>query len=110
MNNARKSWNRIWKQLCPVRSRTTSVGNPAAKNQRKELCLKIMQIALQERDSINEVITIFVHKFISMRQAMNIPDVKAAVDKKNGQARKIASMANDQKGRASKKVIKEAQK
>ena len=77
MNNARKNWSCPWKQPCPVRSRTTSAGNPAAKNPtlpdqsthaswkltrlRESVwkdCLKIMNIACQERDSIHEVISI----------------------------------------------------
>ena len=78
MNNARKNWSCPWKQPCPVRSRTTSAGNPAGKESGQSQikvrmhrgssrgyekafwkdCLKIMNIACQERDSIHEVITI----------------------------------------------------
>ena len=67
----------VWNQPCPVSSRTTSAQNPAAKTPtltdlnmhvsstltslrdsvRKELCQKIMQIALQGRGSICWVIT-----------------------------------------------------
>ena len=45
-----------------------------------------------------------------MPQTMMIPDAKAAVDKRIGKARKIASIANDQSQEQKREAIKEAQK
>ena len=41
----------------------------------------IMKTTLQEKEIIEYSITILVHKFIPMSQAMNILAAKAAVDK-----------------------------
>ena len=54
----------------------------------KELHIMIMKTTLQEKASKHKKITIFVHKFIPMPQAMKIRDVKAAVKKEWGNSRK----------------------
>ena len=107
-----KSWNCPWTQPCLVRSRTTSAGNPAAKNPAladqsmhaswkltnlwesvgKELYWKNMKIALLERGSSRWGITVLCTCFFCAPSNENT-GCKSRCGQGVGEARKIASMA-----------------
>ena len=62
--------------------------------QRLEPTQKIMKITLRRKGSIRLITTNLVHKFVLKRQAMKIPDAKAAVDTEWKEARKSCQRGN----------------
>ena len=66
-----------------------------------------MRTILQEKETIHCNITIMVHKFIPMPQAMKIPAAKAAVDKEWEKLEKIPAW-DTTKDRHKSEVIDEA--
>ena len=63
----------------------------------------IMNTILQEKETIHYSITILVHKFIPMPQAMKIPAAKAAVDKEWEKLGENFGVEPDQKPEARKR-------
>ena len=111
-----KRWNCRWDQPCFVRSGITTAGNPAAKNPAladqsmhaswklknlresvwKELCLKIMKIALQKRDLTHQVTIILCTSLSPCLKHTENTGCHSSGGQRMGKARKFASMANDQ--------------
>ena len=122
-----RNWKHQWLPLCFARqARHVSLVRPGAKPMRsnqnlrvswrpvnpqdclcKNLYRVIMKTILQEKEIIHCSITILVHNFFPMPQAMKIPAAKAAVDKELEKKEKI--LASDlTKVRSRKEVIDEA--
>ena len=112
-----RNWKHQWLPLCLARqARTVSmvrpVVNPMRSNQNLRVFWKpvnpqdcvwenlyriIKKTILQERVTIHYSITIFVHKFIPMPQAIKILAAKAAVDKEWEKLEKIPTWDESQK-------------